>query len=158
MREKFEFEVAKSLNTIGSILEIAKKFKDEESFTGSLAKNLFELGFEINNEQFINILNKNLITCRNFSGLEIVRAWDGGFQHFKEEDYVLRLQRLALFIVIYQRELSFRGNYRIDQGNNFYYLCQLVRNNRSEFSEKSAWCLELLDDLPALHNARRVSF
>lgn len=149
MGEKFKFEVTESLNVIRNILEIAKKFKDEDSFIGSLAKNLFELEFEINNQQFINILNEKLITCRNFAGLKIISAWDGGFQNFTEEDNVFRLHRLALFIVIYLRELSFRGNYRIDQGNNFYYLYQFVREYKNEFIEKSAWCLELLDDLPA---------
>lgn len=79
-----------------------------------------------------------------------MRAWDGGFASFSKDDEVIRLHRLALFLVIYLRELSFRGNYSIDERDDFYSLNELIRRNRKEFFEKSSWCINLLDDLPTL--------
>lgn len=144
----FIFDVSASVNVVDKILAIAEKVKDRQDFTGELAKKLHELSFEINNESFINFLNGNLITCRNFKGLELVRAWDGGLQNYTDEENIYRLHRLALFLVIYFREISFRKNYRIDIGSNYYLLNEFVRNNRHEFLEKSKWCLDLFDDLP----------
>lgn len=150
MVEKFVFDVSASVNVIDKILAIAEKVKDRQDFTGELAKRLHELSFEINKENFINYLNEKLITCRNFKGLELVRAWDGGFHNFTDEDNTYRLHRLALFLVIYFREIFFRNNYRMDQGSNFYFLNELVRDNRHEFVERSKWCVDLFDDLPTL--------
>lgn len=144
----FIFDVSASVNVIDKILAIAEKMKDREDFTGVLAKRLHELSFEINNENFINNLNDKLITCRNIKGLELIRAWDGGFQNFTDEDNTYRLHRLALYLVIYVREITFRNNYRMDQGSNFYFLNELVRDNRHEFIERSKWCVDLFDDLP----------
>ena len=146
----FIFDVSASVNVVDKILAIAEKVKDRQDFTGELAKKLHELSFEINNESFINFLNGNLITCRNFKELELVRAWDGGFQNYTDEENIYRLHRLALFLVIYVREISFRNNYRMDQGSNFYFLNELVRDNRHEFVERSKWCVDLFDDLPTL--------
>ncbi|WP_249409255.1 hypothetical protein [Acinetobacter sp. SFB] len=129
---------------------MAENLKEQNNFVGELAKQLSALGFEINKETFINNLNEKLITCRNFKGLELVRAWDGGFQNFTDEDNTYRLHRLALYLVIYVREINFRNNYRIDQGSNFYFLNELVRDNRHEFVERSKWCVDLFDDLPTL--------
>lgn len=150
MAEKFMFDASASVNVIDKILAIAEKVKDRQDFTGELAKRLHELSFEINKETFINYLNEKLITCRNFKGLELVRAWDGGFQNFTDEDNTYRLHRLALYLVIYVREITFRNNYRMDQGSNFYFLNELVRDNRHEFIERSKWCVDLFDDLPTL--------
>ncbi|OAL77334.1 hypothetical protein AY606_11660 [Acinetobacter sp. SFB] len=150
MGEKFEFNVNESLEVINSILQMAENLKEQNNFVGELAKQLSALGFEINKETFINNLNEKLITCRNFKGLELVRAWDGGFQNFTDEDNTYRLHRLALYLVIYVREINFRNNYRIDQGSNFYFLNELVRDNRHEFVERSKWCVDLFDDLPTL--------
>lgn len=150
MAEKFMFDASASVNVIDKILAIADKVKDRQDFTGELAKRLHELSFEINKETFINYLNEKLITCRNFKGLELVRAWDGGFQNFTDEDNTYRLHRLALYLVIYVREITFRNNYRMDQGSNFYFLNELVRDNRHEFIERSKWCVDLFDDLPTL--------
>lgn len=144
----FIFDVSASVSVIDKILAIAEKVKDRQDFNGELAKRLYELSFEINNGNFIHFLNEKLITCRNFKGLELVRAWDGGFQNFTDEENIYRLHRLALFLVIYFREISFRNNYRIDIGSNYYLLNELVRDNRHEFLEKSKWCLDLFDDLP----------
>ena len=129
---------------------MAENLKEQNNFVGELAKQLSALGFEINKETFINYLNEKLITCRNFKGLELVRAWDGGFQNFTDEDNTYRLHRLALYLVIYVREITFRNNYRMDQGSNFYFLNELVRDNRHEFIERSKWCVDLFDDLPTL--------
>lgn len=148
MAEKFLFDVKESLETIEKILNIAEKYLNNESFSGQLAKRLIELKFEILDENFIELLNNKLITCRNFNGLELKRAFDGGVRGFSEVDNVNRLHRLSIFLIIYQRELCFRGNYSIDQGHIFYFLDQLVRNNRGEFLKESSWCLELLDDMP----------
>lgn len=150
MREKFEFDIQESLNAIDRILRIAEKYDKQNSFDGQLAKNLLALRPIINDSSFVNRLNVQLITCRNHHGLELIRAWDGGFAGFSKEDEVIRLHRLALFLVIYLRELSFRGNYNIDGGDNFYFLNELVRKNRTELIEKSSWCLDLLDDIPTL--------
>ena len=79
MGEKFEFNVNESLEVINNILQMAENLKEQNNFVGELAKQLSALGFEINKETFINYLNEKLITCRNFKGLELVRAWDGGF-------------------------------------------------------------------------------
>lgn len=150
MGEKFEFEIQDSLNSINRILAIAEKYEHQNDFDGLLAKNLLALRSIINDSSFVNRLNTQLITCRNHRGLELTRAWDGGFARFSEDDDVIRLHRLALFLVIYLRELSFRGNYIIDQGDNFYSLNELIRINRNEFFEKSSWCINLLDDIPTL--------
>lgn len=150
MREKFEFDIQESVNAIDRILTIAEKYEKQNSFDGHLAKNLLVLSPIINDSSFVNRLNVQLITCRNHRGLELIRAWDGGFSGFGKEDDVIRLHRLALFLVIYLRELSFRRDYNIDGGDNFYFLNELVRRNRNEFVEKSSWCLDLLDDIPTL--------
>lgn len=150
MAEKFIFDVSASVNVIDKILAIAEKNKDQQNFAGELAKSLYALAIEINREQFIDHLNEKLITCRNFKGLELVRAWDGGLQNFTDEDNTYRLHRLALYLVIYIREITFRNNYRMDQGSNFYFLNELVRDNRHEFIERSKWCVDLFDDLPTL--------
>lgn len=150
MSEKFEFDIQESLDAIKRILQIAEKYEEHSNFSGLLSKNLLALKPIINTSSYISKLNKGLITCRNYHGLELVRAWDGGFSGFAQDDDIIRLHRLALFLVIYLREQIFRGNYRLDQGNNFYFLNEIVRRNRDEFVEKSSWCLDLLDDLPTL--------
>ena len=93
MAEKFIFDVSASVNVIDKILAIAEKNKDQQNFAGELAKSLYALAIEINREQFIDHLNEKLITCRNFKGLELVRAWDGGLQNFTDEDNTYRLHR-----------------------------------------------------------------
>lgn len=150
MGEKFEFEIQESLDTINKILGIAEKYESQSDFDGLLAKNLLALHSIINDSSFVNRLNAQLITCRNYRELKLMRAWDGGFASFSKDDEVIRLHRLALFLVIYLRELSFRGNYSIDERDDFYSLNELIRRNRKEFFEKSSWCINLLDDLPTL--------
>lgn len=150
MGEKFEFEIQESLDTINKILGIAEKYESQSDFDGLLAKNLLALHSIINDSSFVNRLNTQLITCRNYRGLKLMRAWDRGFASFSKDDEVIRLHRLALFLVIYLRELSFRGNYSIDERDDFYSLNELIRRNRKEFFEKSSWCINLLDDLPTL--------
>lgn len=149
MGEKFIFDVPASVTAIDNILMIAEKIKDQDDFSGKLAKKLYELSFEINSESFVKNLNNTLETCRNYGGLNIERAWDGGGR-FTEGNDVLRLHRLALYLVIYLREIFFRNNSRLDEGSAFYLLNEFVRNNKNEFIESSKWCLNLLDDLPTL--------
>ncbi len=136
--EKFEFDIEESKNAIHKILKIAEKYNDNASFEGQLAKNLLALSSIINDNSFVNGLNVRLITCRNHSALKLVRAWEGGLEGFKQDDEVIRLHRLALFLVIYLREQSFRANDRVDQGSYFYSLNKLVRENRNEFIERSS--------------------
>ncbi|KXO86756.1 hypothetical protein AYK86_12795 [Acinetobacter venetianus] len=150
MGEKFEFNIQESLQAIQKILNIAEKYVEHDGFNGELAKALLALRSTINDSSFISTLNNRLITCRNFAGLKLERAWDGGFANFGKDDEVVRLHRLAIFLIIYFKELSFRGNFYIDQGHDFYFLNKLVRENRDQFLEKSAWCLDLFDDLPTL--------
>lgn len=150
MSEKFEFNIQESLKAIQKILNIAEKYVEHDGFNGELAKALLALHSNINDSSFISTLNNRLITCRNFAGLKLERAWDGGFANFGKDDEVVRLHRLAIFLIIYFKELSFRGNFYIDQGHEYYFLNKLVRENRGQFLEKSAWCLDLFDDLPTL--------
>lgn len=152
MGEKYIFEEKESLKTINNILNIAEKFKDQEDFNGKLANALIGLSPIIANEEFIKLLNDKLVTCRDseFAGLKIVRAWDGGFKNFTDEDHIIRMHRLALFLAIYLREISFRGNFYLNQRNDFYTLNKLVRDYRKELSEGSAWCFDLYDDMPCL--------
>ena len=148
MVENFTFDVNTSIEAIDKVLNIAENLKDEIGFTGKLASELIGLKGLINKADYINLLNEQLITCRKFNGLKLERVWDGGFQNFQESDNVIRLHRLALFFSVYLKEFSFRRNFRIDVGHDLYNLISLVRNNRHEFIERSAWCLDLLDDLP----------
>lgn len=148
MRKKFEFNIQESLNAIDRVFKIAENYDGQDSFEGQLAKCILELNFEINNEGFINRLNSQLITCRNYHGLKLINIWHDGFSDFEQKDKVIPLHRLALYLVIYLRELSFRGDYDIGPGNNFYTLNAFVRKNRAEFIEKSSWCIDLLDDIP----------
>lgn len=150
MKKKFEFNIQESLNAIDRVFKIAENYDGQDSFEGQLAKCILELNFEINNESFINRLNSQLITCRNYNGLKLIYVWNDGASGFKLEDEIIPLHRLALYLVIYLRELSFRGNYNIDDGNAFSALNKFVRKNRAEFIEKSSWCLDLLDDIPTL--------
>lgn len=148
MEEKFTFDVVGSLNAIRKILDIAEQYKDRNDWMGELATRLIDLKLDVHSESYINSLNRNLITCRSFKGLDIERAWDGGVKGFSEKQDIHRLQRLALFLVIYEREIIFRNNQRVDQGSNFYFLDQFVRHQRDKFEDESYWCLELLDDMP----------
>lgn len=152
MGEKYIFEEKESVKTINNILNIAEKFKDQEDFNGKLANALIGLSPIIANEEFIKLLNDKLVTCRDseFAGLKIVRAWDGGFKNFTDEDHIIRMHRLALFLAIYLREISFRGNFYLNQRNDFYTLNKLVGDYREELSEGSAWCFDLYDDMPCL--------
>lgn len=84
MGEKFIFDVPASVTAIDNILMIAEKIKDQDDFSGKLAKKLYELSFEINSESFVKNLNNTLETCRNYGGLNIERAWDGGGDLLKE--------------------------------------------------------------------------
>ncbi|WP_228254412.1 hypothetical protein [Acinetobacter sp. WCHA55] len=83
MGEKFEFEIQESLDTINKILGIAEKYESQSDFDGLLAKNLLALHSIINDSSFVNRLNTQLITCRNYRGLKLMRAWDGGFASFR---------------------------------------------------------------------------
>lgn len=121
MSEKFEFNIQESLKAIQKILNIAEKYVEHDGFNGELAKALLALRSNINDSSFISTLNNQLITCRNFAGLKLERAWDGGFANFGKDDEVVRLHRLAIFLIIYLKELSFRGNFYIDQGHEYYF-------------------------------------
>lgn len=148
MEEKFTFDVVGSLNAIRKILYIAEQYKHRNDWMGELASRLIDLKIEAHGENYINYLNNNLITCRSFKGLDIERVWDGGVKDSSEKQDIHIIQRLALFLIIYEREIIFRNNQIVDQGSNFYFLDQIVRHQRDKFEEESYWCLELLDDMP----------
>lgn len=150
MSEEFFFNNDESVQIFNKLMKLANENKESQDFFGELSNQLSSLLRSIGIPEFLLNLDKNLITTKQYKGFRPQRIWDGGLSQFSDEDTLFRLERLAIFLCIYIRELSFRLNFSIDGGHDFKPLIQFVKNNKNSFSDNSLWCFDFYDDLPML--------
>lgn len=134
------------LEALRKLFDLAEAHKDSEGFLGEISQVLESCKSIYVSEAFINSLNNKLISIKKHRGFKIINAW----RQFQDADSLFRLELILIFLCIYMREFSFRGNFIINQGHEFYPILIFFLKNKTRFSEKSDWAIDFYDDLPTL--------
>lgn len=144
-----DFFGREDLEALRKLFDLAETHKDSEGFLGEISQVLAPFKLIYVSQDFIDQLNRELFTIKRFNGYKIQRAWDGGFSNFQEQDALFRLERILIFLCNYMREISFRRDFIIDKGENFYAILSFFRHNQTKFSEESRWAIDFYNDLPS---------
>lgn len=143
-----DFFGREDLEALKKLFDLAEAHKDSEGFLGEISQVLVPFKRYYVRQEFIDQLNRELITVKKFDGYRIERAWDGGIKRFQENDHLLRLERILISLCIYIREISFRKNIIEDGFEESYSLLDFFRKNQTNFSDKSRWAIDFYNDLP----------
>ncbi|MHA3092295.1 hypothetical protein [Acinetobacter brisouii] len=75
-----DFFGREDLEALKKLFDLAEAHKDSEGFLGEISQVLVPFKRYYVRQEFIDQLNRELITVKKFDGYRIERAWDGGIK------------------------------------------------------------------------------